>query len=164
MPWYHINVTIHLLAAMFWLGGMFFLAAIGARVLRRVEPPPLRAELFRRIGTQFRALGWVAVGILLVTGMANLHFKGLLHWSVLGDGEFWRSSYGLALAVKLGTVVAMLTLSAAHDFIVGPAASRMEAGSPHATALRRRSAIIARINAVLGVVLVAAAVVLARGA
>ncbi len=164
MPWYHINVTIHLLAAIFWLGGMVFLAAIGARVLRRVEPPPLRAELFRRIGMQFRTFGWVAVGILLMTGVANLYFKGLLHWSVLGDGEFWTSSYGLALVVKLGTVLAMLTLSAAHDFIVGPAASGMDPGSPQTRALRRRSAIVARINAVIGVGLVAAAVVLARGA
>ena len=47
MSLYFINVTIHVFAALLWLGGMFFLAAVGAPVLRRVEPPALRAELFR---------------------------------------------------------------------------------------------------------------------
>ena len=35
---YYINVTIHVLAAMLWLGGMFFLGAVGAPVLRAIEP------------------------------------------------------------------------------------------------------------------------------
>jgi putative copper export protein len=35
---YYINVTIHVLAAMLWLGGMFFLGAVGAPVLRTIEP------------------------------------------------------------------------------------------------------------------------------
>jgi len=40
---YYLNVTIHVLAAMVWLGGMLFFAAVGAPVLRKVESPQLRA-------------------------------------------------------------------------------------------------------------------------
>jgi uncharacterized membrane protein len=33
---YYVNVTIHVLAAMLWLGGMFFLGVVGAPVLRAI--------------------------------------------------------------------------------------------------------------------------------
>lgn len=46
---YFLCVTLHVLAAFLWLGGIFFLAAVGAPVLRMVEPPSLRAELFHRL-------------------------------------------------------------------------------------------------------------------
>lgn len=43
---YPISVTIHLLSAMFWLGGMFFLAIVGAPALRGLDPN-LRRRLFK---------------------------------------------------------------------------------------------------------------------
>jgi uncharacterized membrane protein len=159
---YYINVTLHVFAALLWLGGMFFLAVVGAPALRAVEPPALRQQLFQALGTRFRAAGWVAISILLVTGTFNLHFKGWLHWSVLGDAAFWRTGVGHALAVKLAAVTYMVVASAVHDFIVGPAAGRARPGSPEALRLRRRSAWIARTEALFGIVLVIAAVRLAR--
>ena len=160
---YHINVTIHVLAALLWLGGMFFLAAVGAPVLREVEPPELRAQLFRRIGEQFRLVGWLAIVVLLVTGVLNLHFRGLLSAATLGSAQFWGSRYGTALAWKLGAVTAMLIVQAIHDFFTGPAASRAVPGSPEMFALRRRAALLARLSAVFGIIIVIAAVRLARG-
>jgi copper resistance protein D len=160
---YFINVTIHVFAALLWLGGMFFLAVVGAPVLRKVEPPELRAMLFRRLGEQFRTVGWVAILVLLVTGFLNLHFRGLLSWTILGSGEFWRSGYGVALAWKLGGVAAMLVVQALHDFWLGPAASRAAAGSAEMPLLRRRAALLARLSAVFGIVVVIAAIRLARG-
>src|SRR5690606_8596520 len=79
---YLTSVTIHVLAALLWLGGMFFLAAVGAPVLRKVEPPSLRAELFQKLGEQFRRVGWAAIGVLIVTGIINLYFRGLLRAEV----------------------------------------------------------------------------------
>jgi uncharacterized membrane protein len=161
---YYINVTIHVLAAMLWLGGMFFLGVVGAPVLRAVEPPALRQRLFQQLGMRARALGWWAIGILLVTGMLNLHFRDWLHWSgVLGAPAFWRTGTGTALAIKLVAVAVMVVVSAVHDFVLGPAAGRMEAGSSAALAFRRRAALLARANALLGVLIVIAAVRLARG-
>lgn len=161
--WHYLTVGLHVLAAVLWLGGMFFLAVVGAPVLRRVEPPALRAQLFRQLGMQFRWVGWVAIGVLLMTGILNLHFRGLLAADVLLSAPFWKSGYGSALAVKLTSVAVMLGLSAAHDFVLGPAASQAAPDSPHARALRRRSAWVARVNVVVGLVLLAAAVRLARG-
>lgn len=164
MSWiYQLNVTLHLLAAMFWLGGMFFFALIGAPVLRSLPQPGLRAELFRRMGERFRTSGWIAIGVLLATGTLNLWFRGMLSWSVLGRAGFWTTSFGRSLGWKLAAVAAMLVVSLLHDFVTGPAASRLPRGSPAADAARRRAAWLARLNAGLGIVVVIAAVRLARG-
>lgn len=163
MSLYFVNVTIHVLAALLWLGGMFFLAAVGAPVLRKVEPPELRSALFRQLGEQFRLVGWTAILVLIVTGVVNLHFRGLLSMAMLGSTEFWRTGYGTALAWKLGAVTAMLVVQAVHDFIVGPAATRIEPGSPEMVASRGRAALLARLSAGIGIIVVIAAVRLARG-
>lgn len=162
---YYLNVTIHVLAAMLWLGGMFFLGIIGAPVLRAVEPPPLRQRLFQELGSRFRRVGWSAIAVLLVTGVLNLYFRDWLHWNgVLGSAAFWRTSLGHSLAAKLIAVALMVSISAIHDFIHGPRAGRAAPGSPAAIAMRKRAALLARVNAILGVLLVIAAVRLARGA
>ena len=161
---YYINVTIHVLAAMLWLGGMFFLGVVGAPVLRAVEPPALRQRLFQQLGTRARALGWWSIVILLVTGVLNLYFRGWLQWEgVLGAAAFWRTGTGVALAIKLVAVGTMVLVSGVHDFVLGPMAGRLPAGSPEALAFRRRAALLARANAVIGIVIVVAAVRLARG-
>lgn len=160
---YYLSVTLHLLAALSWLGGMFFLALVGAPVLRRVEPATLRADLFRSLGERARTVGWAAIAILLVTGVANLHFRGMLDPEVWGSAAFWSGRLGTALAWKLTAVGTMLVISGLHDFILGPAASRAVAGTPEGLALRRRAGLLARANAVVGLVVVIAAVRLARG-
>lgn len=160
---YLLTVTVHVLAAFLWLGGAFFLAVVGAPVLRSVEPPALRVELFRRIGERFRVVGWAAIGTLLLTGLSALHLRGLLRWEILSDSLFWSSAFGRALGWKLAAVTLMIAGSAFHDFLIGPLSSRIDPRSPRAATLRRYSAYSARATAAIGLLLVAAAVRLARG-
>ncbi|MES1259661.1 MAG: CopD family protein, partial [Gemmatimonadota bacterium] len=161
---YFVNITIHVLVAIFWLGGMFFFALVGAPALRAVEPAALRQRLFHQIGLRARKAGWWAIAVLLVTGTLNLYLRGMLQWDgLLGTAAFWAGPFGHSLAIKLGAVLCMLIVSITHDFIVGPAAGRAAAGSAEAVALRRRAALLARINAILGLIIVIAAVQLARG-
>jgi putative copper resistance protein D len=160
---YFLNVTLHVLAAMLWLGGMLFLAVVGAPVLRAVEPPALRARIFSDLGRRFRAAGWAAIAVLVVTGVLNLHFRGLLRGDAMGSAAFWTTRYGRTLAWKLAAVGTMVAIGAVHDFLVGPASARLPAGTPAALRMRARAAWLARLNAAVGVVLVAAAVRLARG-
>jgi copper resistance protein D len=159
---YYITVTIHVLAALLWLGGMFFLAVVGAPALRAVDPPQLRQQLFNALGTRFRRAGWIAIGVLIVTGVVNLSYRGWLSWSLLSSSSFWSTGTGKALAIKLAAVVTMITMSLVHDFILGPRAGAARPGSPEAIKLRKRSAWNARIEALIGLILVAAAVRLAR--
>ena len=160
---YYINVTIHVLAALVWLGGMFFLALVGAPVLRGVEPAELRQALFDQLGRRFRSVGWIALGVLLVTGVANLYFRGLMHWQgVWANGAFWRSTWGTALAVKLAAVLVMLVVEGYHDWVLGPRAGQIVANTPEAAAFRARASMYARVAAVCGLIIVVAAVRLAR--
>jgi putative copper resistance protein D len=96
---YLASITLHMLAAMFWLGGMFFLGFVGAPALRQVQPLELRQHLFNALGVRFRALGWWAIAVLLATGTLNLRSRGWLRWDgARGSPAFWASGTGHALA------------------------------------------------------------------
>jgi uncharacterized membrane protein len=148
---------------MFWLGGMLFLGIVAAPLLRALEPPDLRQQLFRRLGERFRTFGWVSIVILVITGAVNLYYRGLLQSGALMNAAFWRTGLGTALLIKLGAVTAMIVISGMHDFVIGPRAVRAIPGSSQALALRKRAVFLARLNALLGIVVIIVAVRLARG-
>ncbi len=162
-PLHFTNVSIHVLAAIVWLGGMFFFALVGAPVLRGVDPPSLRTALFEALGRRFRRIGWVLLAILVGTGLTNLWFRGLLDADLLGSAQFWNSPMGRSLGWKLVAVTAMIVFSALHDFVWGPLSGRLPATSGEARRTRRVAAWIGRVNALAGIVTVLAAVRLARG-
>lgn len=149
---------VHILAAVVWLGGLFFLALVGAPVLRRVEPPELRRALFDALGRRLRAGGWPLIGVLLATGVALLQLRGWLAPAL--DGSLWPSPAGRLLGWKLAAVAGMIAVTAVHDFVLGP---RSAEPGPAAELLRRRSARYARAGALLGLVALLLAVRLARG-
>jgi len=128
---------LHVVAAITWIGGMLFLALVLVPVTRRLGDAALRARLFHAVGVRFRTVGWIALGVLVATGLANLW----LHPSLLTAPRFqW----------KLGLVVLTLVLSAVHDFILGPLA-----GAPGAApSVRVRASWLARTNVVVVLVIV----------
>jgi copper resistance protein D len=161
-PFYYASVTIHILAAMLWLGGMLFLGVVAAPELRHLDPA-LRQRLFDRLGYRFRTVGWICIAALVATGVLNLRYHGFLSSAVLGDPTFWGTAFGRALTVKLAMVTVMIVGSAVHDFWLGPAAGRVPAGSADALRLNRWASWLARLNALAGLVLIVAAARLARG-
>ncbi|HEY8449437.1 MAG TPA: hypothetical protein VIL95_03060 [Bacillota bacterium] len=38
MTWYHAVVSVHVLSAVLWVGGILFLSVVAVPVLRRLEP------------------------------------------------------------------------------------------------------------------------------
>ena len=164
MSSYHLSVTIHLIAAVFWIGGMLFLAAVGAPVLRKVDPG-LRAKLFSDLGVQFRWTAWIAIVVLLVTGLTNMHFRGLLDRRLLGNPAFWGTTQGMVLAWKLLLVFLMVGMAAIHDFVAGPRTSRSREsdGSGTYEGLRRLASYMGRMNVILALILIYVAVRLTRG-
>jgi len=156
-------VTLHLLAAIAWIGGVLFLALVGAPALRRVEPPSLRAQLFDAIGIRFRWVGWGAVALLLVTGTWLLWYRGWLSLSLWSSPTFWREGVGLALAWKLGMVTLMLVLSLVHDLALSPGRARALDARPDGARVRRRLVLLARLGALASLGVVIAAVRLVRG-
>lgn len=162
---YLLSVWLHLLAAIAWIGGMAFLVLVVVPWLRRGDRGSIAGAFLRETGERFRTVGWVCFTILLVTGTFNLWVRGVR----LGDfaREEWRSSpFGQAVLLKLSVFVAVLVVSAFHDFSVGPRASaaiEKDPKSEESAALRRRASILGRVNALLALLLVALAVVLVRG-
>ncbi len=123
---------LHLAAALTWVGGMLFVALVLVPVTRRVEDPGLRRRLMHDAGVRFRTVGWVAMGVLVATGILNAWLRPEL--STLP--RFW---------VKVALVVLAIGLSALHDFVLGP-----RAGRPDAPAWMRPAASwIARANLLL---------------
>jgi len=159
-PLYLTLVTVHLMAAIFWLGGMFFLGAIGAPLLRS-EDPETRRRLFHAIGLRFRTLGWAALAVLVITGTTIAWSQGWI--LALGDAAFRASELGRALMWKIGIVTVMLVLSGLHDFWLGPRAGRPDTPPQSAARMRQWGSWGARLNALLGLVLIWVAVRLSRG-
>ncbi len=154
-----VNLTIHLLAAFMWIGGMMFLSAVAVPALRKVEAPE-RARVFSLIGRQFRIVGWISIAVLIITGVLNLSYLGI-GLDELTSTAFWSGRFGRQLAIKTGLIAAMLALSALHDFVLGPrAAARPVVGTQQKRAImgRRLVSWFARINLVLGLLVIAVAV------
>ena len=159
---YFTVVVVHVVASMVWVGGVLFFALVGAPVLRTVEPPATRAALFDAMGRRFRLVGWVAVAVLVVTGLLLVEMRGWMSRDVLLHPDFWRTAAGSALAWKLVLVTIMIALTAAHDLALDPARVRATEGRPGAEASRRRAILMARFGAVAAIAVVAVAARLAR--
>lgn len=157
---YQLSVFVHILSAIVWIGGMLFLALVIVPTTRGL-PPAERTALFGAVGRRFRTVGWVCIGLLLVTGVVNTTYRGVT-WENVLTTELWGSPFGRVLALKLGVVAIMLGLSIYHDFVIGPRSVRSVIG-PEALRLRRLASYIGRAEALLALLVVALAIMLVRG-
>jgi uncharacterized membrane protein len=111
---YVLCVALHITAAAVWVGGMVFFAVVAVPALRRPEVAPARRALFAALAPRFRWLGWIAVAVLVGTGILNLRFRGI-DWATLADRRFWATGFGRTLAAKLGFVALAVLASAVHE-------------------------------------------------
>ena len=134
---------LHVLAAITWIGGMLFIALVLVPVARGVSDPALRRSLIQATGRRFRTVGWIALGVLVATGVVNL----VLRPELLGAPRFW---------LKAALVVVALALSAVHDFVLGPRAGRPDrypAARTHASLLARVEVLVVLVIVGLGLAL-----------
>jgi putative copper export protein len=122
---------LHVAAALTWVGGMLFVALVLVPVMRR-EEPPLRRRLVHAAGVRFRAVGWISIGLLIVTGLANVWLRPEL----MTLTRFW---------VKIALVAVAILLGAVHDFLLGPRAGRPDAPPT----MRPAASWLARANVLL---------------
>jgi len=162
---YVLSVWLHIVAACLWVGGMLFLVLVLVPALKTLPDRQLAVQLVRDTGRRFRLVGWVTLGVLVVTGLTNLWARGI-QWDILRTPDFWQGTFGSVLAFKVGTVLLILAMSAVHDFSLGPRASaalRANPESPDALRLRRLATWFGRVNLLLALVVVACGVMLVRG-
>jgi uncharacterized membrane protein len=145
---YTTSVIVHILAACTWIGALVFFAFVVVPVVRRAEYASVRAQLVRSVGGRFRILGWVALGVLVASGISNLVLRGF-GIDAVSSAAFWRTEFGRTLAYKLVFVALALLSTAAHDFL--------------ALRSRRVSSWLGRATLLFSLVAVAFAVWLVRG-
>jgi copper resistance protein D len=161
---YLVSVWLHILAAITWIGGIFFLVTVVVPWLRRGDRAQA-ATFLRETGTRFRDVGWICFAVLLVTGTFNLWVRGV-RLGDLVDRGWLASPFGRAVALKLALFLVVIAVSGLHDFVVGPrAADALERApaSKEAERLRRLASRMGRGNALLALALVAMGVILVRG-
>jgi copper resistance protein D len=151
---YQVSVVLHVLAAMLWVGGMGFFALVVVPVLRRKLGPAAGGEALRAIGIRLAEASWIILGVLIATGVTNLATRGLL--PLMAEPAFWSTGLGRTLAVKLAFVALVVASSSAH--------ARTARRAPAAPApSRARGNLLGRATLAFSVVVVALAVLLARG-
>lgn len=112
MTLYYISVFFHILFAAFWIGSMLTLPLV---LLPTIKNHPDRIKILYASGLKLRFWGWIALGGLLVTGLLNIHFRGLnFSWTL-----FTQNSYGILISYKILIFIAVLLLGAIHDFYIG---------------------------------------------
>ena len=139
-------VALHALAAVAWVGGMFF-AYMVLRPSAGALEPPLRLALWRRVFGRFFPWVWASIAVLLASGYAMLFLR---------FGGF--KGAGLHIQVMQATGILMMLLFLHLFFAPWRRFSRaVDAGNFESAALSlnqiRR---IVAINLVLGLITVAA--------
>jgi uncharacterized membrane protein len=161
---YLASVYLHILAAIIWIGGMFFVMLVVVPWLR-AGGRANAAALLHETGTRFRTVGWVCFVVLLLTGTFNLWVRGVGPADLI-DPDWLGSPFGTAVVLKLAIFAFVIPVSAFHDFVVGPQATvamHQDPQSPATQRLRRQASYLGRANALLALVILGVAVVLVRG-
>lgn len=155
---------LHILCAIIWIGGIAFLVVVVVPWLRS-GGKEIAGVFLRETGERFRKVGWICFGLLLITGSFNLYIRGVRLDSFV-DSNWYATPFGKTVVVKLTAFLLVLLVSFIHDFYVGPQAAKVVQTSPNseeAQQLRRRATQLGRANALLALILVAAAIMLVRG-
>lgn len=147
MPPYSPLYTLHLLAALIWVGGMFFAWMVlrpASGALQAPERLTLWLEVFRR----FFVWVWIAVVALPITGL------GMLHMGFSGFDGAPRYVH-----VMIGLYLAMLALFLRIQALQLPAMRRAVANQdwPAAGAALGRIRRLVAFNLLIGMVVVALA-------
>lgn len=152
-------VSLHILAAMAWIGGMIFLSLVLAPLVRSRKAAPEFMALFRSAALRFRIVVWAAMAVLLTTGPMLLMQRG----SDMTNPATWPG----IVTVKLGLVTLLLLLTFSHDLVLGPKVSQVSA-IPVASrtaweqTVVRTARWLPRLSLLVALAVVVAATVLAR--
>ena len=149
---FKLSLFLHVLAAIFWVGGMLFLTIVIAPFLKTVKDQKGFSLIYQELGTRYRFWGWIAIVTLLITGPLNLYVMGVSPL-IIFDPSFHGTSYGRTLITKLSLVFIIVVASLLHDFWLGPKARYSPRYSMIARALGRSNLVIALLIVVFAIFL-----------
>ena len=160
---YSWSVFFHLILVSFWLGGMLFTVAVLVPATRK-KLAEHKTLLFTELGYRFSRLSWIIFPLLVITGLLALTGRGFSMDTIL-SANFWQTTYGGRLIIKLHIFGLVLIVSGIHDFWLGPKAVKLmdsEPGSSRTNLYRKATSWVGRVNLILGLAILAYAVKLVR--
>jgi putative copper export protein len=113
--------AIHLLATAAWFGGLLGLILVVPAAHRRLSEPD-GTRLAAAIVVRFSGLAIACVGVLVVTGV----YRAIGELSAVGD--LLNTSYGQALAIKVGLFALLLASGAYNRLVLHPRLERAALG------------------------------------
>lgn len=161
--WLTITLLAHLLAVALWLGGIAFFLIVFAPAVHELEPGTgMRALNRGRISLE--TIAWVAIGILLLSGIASLIVR------FQAAGAPIATSYTVLLSIKIFLFLAMLMHHGLQAFKYGPRISSLTASLPAQPeswpepllSHWRRWFLLLKINSVIGLIIVVVGLTLGR--
>jgi uncharacterized membrane protein len=94
-----LAISLHILSAVLWVGGMFFAYQVLRPVAAQQFDPPQRLQLWSQIFARFFPWVWLSVAVLLVTG----------YWLIFGLFGGW-TAVGLHVHIMQGLGWLMMLL------------------------------------------------------
>ncbi len=148
-------VAVHVLAAAVWVGGTVALVFIAVPYARSLEGEA-RAEALRALGRRWRPLGWGALAVLVVSGVALAREDDAFRTQTLAQ-----TAFGAVLSIKVALVGVLAAAAAIHDFVLGPKLAR-QIRDGHPQTARRRLVLVGWVSFILTLAVPVLGVVLAR--
>lgn len=162
MIWAAPVLWLHLMAAIFWVGGQLFLVLVVLPVLRAQVAEVERVRIVAQAGRRFAVLSAFALAILVITGPLNAIAHGV-SWAILRD-----TAWGHVLLAKVLLVLLVLVVSAVHGAYygrrleqLGAVTTKDPAQSARRRALQRQSLRLSVANLALNLAIVGMAAWLA---
>jgi uncharacterized membrane protein len=101
-----VLVVVHLLAAAVWVGGTVALTFVGVPAIRTLDGEP-RARAMRELGVRWRPIGYGALLVAALTGVAL----------AAHDWDEGRSPFKTVLWVKVVLALALVVASYLHNYV-----------------------------------------------
>ncbi|HEY7217131.1 MAG TPA: hypothetical protein VH985_01965 [Candidatus Binatia bacterium] len=161
--WPALSAMVHLIAIAMWLGGMVFFLIVCGPAVHDLEPQiAIKTMNQARVGLENAA--WIAIGLLLLTGVVNLLAR------VPPSGSMLSRSFVIVLSLKLVLFGTMVLHHCLQVFKYAPAISSLTAQLPRGLnawpepllSHWRRWFLLLKINAALGPIVVLLGVALVQ--
>ena len=142
-----IALSLHLLSAVIWVGGMFFAYVCLRPVAARLLDPPVRLTLWRGVFNNFFGFVWVAIVLLIATG----HWLIALYGGMASIGKHVHIMLGLGYIMFL--IYGHLFFAVFKRFKMAVAISDWEDAANRLALIRK----MVGINLLLGLIVVVVA-------
>ena len=139
----------HLLAAIIWLGGIFYVIVVLMKSMNVIEPPE-RGKLFGAVGKRFMIISWICVIFILISGFKMTSGEVIFDFS---------TSKTIVLNIKILLFFVMLIIGLVMTFVIMPKMMKAapkpgEPPSPEFIKMQSLGPKLATVNLVLGILVI----------